>query len=379
MSKKLILVVLIIIIAGGVWYKTKGSKQAAANAQKRPAVLVDTAILERKNIPLQYKTSATIVANESVAVRSRIDSQIVEVKFKDGDYVTKGQTLFVLDDAEIKAQLNEKQSNLARDNAQAENLKQQYNRNQELVKNGFVAAAELEDSKAAYDAQAASVKAAAAALQNLKVQLEYTKITAPISGRTGTINITSGNNVKANDTTPLVTINQVKPIRAQFSLPQSYISQVRESMKNGTISVKIKTDASKDYITGKLEYIDNEIDKQTNNFTAKAIFENADEALWPGMFVNIEVELGEVQNALTLPEVAVQRGQQGDYVYLIKDNTAKKTNIKTKLTSNAIAVIDEAEQNILKEGDVVAVDGILSLNDGAAITLKNAQNTPTQK
>jgi multidrug efflux system membrane fusion protein len=374
MSKKSKFIIVIIILAVIGWYKF-GHKHESQAPNKKLASLVRVADVVRKDMPIEFETIGTVVPTESVVVRSRLDSQITQVNFHDGDFVKKGQLLFVLDNRALNAQLKGQEANLLSNKAQLENLEQQYKRDQELISKDFVSPAELDQSKAAYEAQKAMVKATEAAVQNLKVQLEYTKITAPISGRTGTINVTLGNNVKANDTVALVTINKVQPIRVQFSLPQTYLASVRQALNTAGIDIYIKQDGGKDPLHGKLEYIDNNIDQQTNTFVAKALFDNDEEILWPGMFVNITVRLGTEKQVLTIPEVAIQHGQEENFVFTINNNIAKNITVKSERVQNGTAII----QSGLKEGDKVAVDGIMGLSDGATVKIYDPQDNAQQK
>ncbi len=358
--------VLVITAAAGlaVFIGWKFFYQDKTNAP--PSVLVRVAPAERKDIPLILREVGNVVPYESVAVRARLDSQVLEVKFKDGDAVNKGDLLFVLDDRSLKAQENELQANLRRDVAQLENLRMQYERASALLKKNFESPANLDTAKAAYKAQEAVVNATQAMLDKARVQLDYTQILAPIGGRTGTINFTSGNTVKANDTQPLVVINQIKPIRVKMSLSQNYFDAVRSAMQAGTVDVTALREGSAEASRGTLEYIDNAVDQATGTFVARATFPNEDEGLWPGMFVNITLTLGEEKQALVLPEVAVQHGQAGDYVFVIADGKASKRDIKVARMHEGAAVIAEG----LQEGEQAATDGLMSLKDGAVVSIQ---------
>lgn len=357
--RKLFTPVLLIALAAAGWWWWQNTADKGATGT--PPVIVRTAAAETRDVPLSLENVGTVVTNDSVGVRARLDSQVMEVAFRDGDYVEQGDLLFVLDDRMLKA-------DLARDEAQLANLKRQYERNVQLAAKGFETQANLEDSKAAYEAQ----KAVA---DNIKVQLEYTRITAPISGRTGTINITAGNTVKANDTQPLVTINQVKPIRVQVSLPQRYLGSVREAMAKGPVTVTATREGGGTPSTGTLEYVDNAVDTATGTFAARASFPNEDEALWPGMFVHLRLVLGNEKNAVTVPEVAVQHGQSGDFVFVIAGGKASKRSIKTARMQDGLAVIESG----IAPGEQVAVDGIMSLNDGSAITIQSNGAAPSDE
>ncbi len=340
---------LLLALVGGGWWWWHSS--GSGGATKRPAVIVRVAMVEQRGMPIVLKNVGTVVTNDSVAIRSRLDSQVMDVKFKDGDYVNQGDLLFVLDDRTLKA-------DLAREEAQLANLHQQYERMKQLAAKEYETQANLDAAKAAYEAQRA-------ATDSLRVQLEYTRIAAPISGRTGTINITVGNTVKANDEV-LVVINQIKPILVQVSLPQRYLDNVREAMANGTISVTATHEGSAESSQGALEYIDNSVDAATGTFAARASFPNDNEALWPGMFVNLSLVLGEEKNALAVPEVAIQHSQTGDFVFVIEENKAVKKPVKVARLQDSFGVIESG----LTAGQQVAVDGLMTLTDGSAVTLQ---------
>ena len=207
-----------------------------------------------------------------------------------------------------------------------------------------------------------------ALIQNYQTQLGYTVVKAPIGGRVGTIHITLGNTVKANDTAPLVTINQVAPIYAQASLPQSSFDALRAVMQGGPVKCFAARNGHSEAIEGAVDYIDNAIDQSTGTFVVRAIFENPDEALWPGMLVNLAINVGQGDTYLTIPEVAVQHETAGDFVYVIADMKAQKRRITVTRIQGGSALIDDG----LKENEQVAVDGIMSLKDGAAVAI-----TPT--
>lgn len=339
-----------------------------------PPVLVSTVNATLADVPLEIDQSGNVVAYETVAVRARIDSQIVAVKFKDGQRVEAGDLLFTLDDRTIKARIVEMQANVKRDEAQLENFRLQYERIKTLNEKGFQSAAALDAARANYDAQLALVGASKASLKNTQVQLDYTTITAPISGRTGTINVTEGNTVKANDTTPLVTINRVQPIWVNLSLPQEYFDAVRQGLEQGGVAVAVQARRTgSDVVSeGKVEYIDNAIDPSSGTFAVRAVFPNTDEALWPGMFVNATLKLGVESQVLTLPEAAVQKGQDGYFVFAIEDGKARKQPVEVRRIARGVAVVKEG----ISEGQVVASDGLMSLRDGAPVKMRSESAAP---
>jgi membrane fusion protein, multidrug efflux system len=354
----------ILIIA--VYYIVSSNIAKGKKPNAVPPVAVSVVPVMLKDMKLVLRDVGTVTVDQSVGLRARIDSQIMEVKFKDGDYVRKGDILFILDDRALTAQRDEMKANVARDKAQLENLRLQYQRLQGLAAKGYVSKADLDNARAAYEAQRASVVATEASLENITAQLEYTRITAPISGRTGTISVTVGNTVKANDTGVLVTINQTQPILVQMTLPQAYFDKVRDAMEEGKVAVTASREGNKETSTGTLSYIDNMVNQSSGTFVTRAIFPNEDELLWPGMFVTVAITLGEEKQVPVIPEVAVQHGQSEDYVFVIADNKAHLRPVKVSRLQEGLAVISEG----LKEGEQVATDGMMSLKEGSVVNVK---------
>lgn len=321
------------------------------------------ATVKTVDVPFEISEVGNIIANQTVAVKSRIDSQIISINFKDGDKVEAGQVLIKLDDLALKSQLAQLEANVARDQAQLDNYKKQYERTLKVFQTGFETKQNLDNAQGLYEAQVATVDADKAAVENMAAQFNYTIITAPIAGRTGTISLTLGNEVKANDVTPLVTINQLDPIKAKFSISQKYFDQVQKAMKEGKVEVKVSKPESQETIVGSLEYIENSID-QNNNFAAYAVFANKEEKLWPGMYVNLITVLGTEKNAITTPVTAIQNGpDNSQFVYVIEAGKAKKRTVKVSRVVNDIAVISSG----VHSGEEVITDGILSLREGSDV------------
>jgi len=367
-NKWFYLVVLALALA---WWWLGGS----GSATKAPAgaVSVTAAPVTRHDVPVQVALVGNVVAYETVAVKSRLDSQqIVAVPFHDGDYVKEGQVLFKLDDRAIRADIKQFEAALNKEKATLINDKLQYERMEKLVGNHVVSQMQFDDAKAAYDSQVAQVGVAQANLDNARVQLTYTTITAPISGRTGTINVTRGNNVKANDTQALVTINRISPIRLQFSIPQRYYEQVKTAMAGGNLVVKAQHNESKETAEGTLEYVDNAIDVSNGTFAARAVFSNEDEKLWPGMFVNVTLDLGMEKNALTIPAVAVQGDENNRFVFTVdaQNKKAVKTPVEISQNNGDIVIVTKG----LADANQVIVDGILRVTDGAEVQVSGIGN-----
>lgn len=345
----------------GWWGIGKFSGDSKKDAM--PPIKVSAVAATRNDVPVSVSLSGNVIAYETVAIKSRIDSQIVEVKFHDGDAVAKGQVLFALDDRSLKAQISQLEANLQKEKAQLENTRLQYARAKNLIAGKFIAQAQLDDARSAYNAQLALVNSARASLDNTVIMLSYLTIESPINGRAGTINVTQGNNVKANDTQPLVTINQVSPIRVQFAIPERYYERVKASMEQ-SVPVTVSRQDAAETSQGKLEYIDNTIDPTTGSFIARAIFSNEKEILWPGMFVNVALSLGEEKGKVTIPLVAVQGDDNNHFVFRDVDNKAVKTPVDIS-TSGDTAIVNKG----LSEGEKVLIDGLLRISDGAAIEI----------
>lgn len=366
MNRTTIIVVFGVLLLGGGWLLFSGKGMDKAKNATPPANVV-TAAVEKKDVPLEVKVIGNVVASQTVAVKSRIDSQIMEVRFKDGDEVKKGDVLFVLDPRTLEAQLQQLQSNLARDRALLEDARLKYQRAKDLKAKGYETTANMDTAKANLEALQAGVAVDAAAIESAKVQLGYTTITAPIDGRAGTINLTIGNTVKANDAQPLVTINEIKPIRVQLAVPQNVLNPLRKAMAQDTApDVLAYISNEKEPVRGKLTYIDNQIDAASGTFVARAAFENAEERLWPGMFVNLTVTLGVEKDTLLVPETAIQHGQNGDYLFVIANGKAVKTAVTVLRVQDGQAVIDAKVQ----AGNNVVTDGALALKDGDEVSVR---------
>jgi membrane fusion protein, multidrug efflux system len=365
-----------VLVLAGAWWWVNSDKDGSS-AGNPNAVRVTVASVERQDVPHVVGLVGTVVAYETVAIKSRLDSQVTNVLFHDGDYVKEGQVLFELDDRALKAQIKELEASVEKEKAQLINARLQYERAQKLVKTNTVAQAQLDASRAVFEAQLAQVNSAQASLDSVSVLLSYTTITAPISGRAGTINVTRGNNVKANDTQPLVTINQISPIRAQFSIPQRYYDQVKAVMAQGSMPVRARRNESKEEpAQGTLEYLDNTIDVSSGTFSARAVFTNQDEKLWPGMFVNVTLQLGVEKAALTVPAVAVQ-GDEGNHFVFVADVEKKKAvraPVEVAQNNGAVAILSKG----LEEGQQVIVDGLLRVTDGGPIDIANPTDKPAE-
>ncbi len=324
-----------------------------------PAVPVTVAAVARQPMPVRLDTIGTVQTIANVSVKSRIDGVITDVLIQDGQYVKAGDVMFKLDDRAAKAQLEQYQ-------AQRDNAKADVARYKPLVGKEFI-------SRQQYDTAVANQDMLQAQVDNFAAQLSYDTITAPIDGRVGTITIKTGNSIKANDV-PLVTINQVTPIYVGFTLPQSELPGIREAMHNGDVAVTaIASGDSGAPVAGKIAFFDNTIDTNSGTIAVKAVFDNAQERLWPGEFVNVSVTERTDPDAITVPQAAVLIGQNTTYVYVIKDDsTAEMRPVKVARTVDGISVITDG----LSPGERVATDGQLRLTTGSRVDVRSSSDKP---
>ena len=336
----------------------------------RPPVLVKVATAERRDVPFVVRAPGLVMASETVEVHSRVDSQVMEVHFREGDMVKAGQLLFTLDDRTVNADLRRQQATLATMQAELENAKRQFDRARKLAAEGFQSTAELDKARADYESSEARALATKAEIERLQVTLGYTKITAAIDGRAGAITATVGNTIRANNSeTPLVVINRVSPIRVQIGLPQQALAPLREQMARGDVSVRVIRDGVELADRGRIEFVDNTINRTTATFESRAQFANKDEALWPGMIVEILLRLGEDTGVIAVPETAVQHTPSGDFVFLVVDSKAARRTVKVRRYGEGLAIVTEG----LTGGEVVVTDGVLSLSEGSPVEIPAAK------
>ena len=331
-------------------------------------VPVTVAPVINKAMPIEISVIGTAEPFSNVAIRSQITGQLEKVNFTEGDDVQQGQVLFTLDRRPLELALREAQANLERDMARAENAALMTKRYEDLAKRGIAPREQLDTSRADMNALNATVSADKAAVENATVQLDYATIKAPISGRTGALMVHEGNLVRANDQTPLVTINQIMPISVSFAIPEARLAELKRYLSGGTLDVKATPpNDNGPGARGKIAFVDNAVDEQTGTIRVKGTFPNTDRRLWPGQFVNVVVTLTTDPKAIVVPSVAVQTGQQGTFVFVVKpDQTVDMRSVRVERTSAAETVIAEGVQ----PGDTVVTDGHLRLVPGSRISVK---------
>ena len=344
---------------------------ACTGAKQKPAdekVPVTVARVEQKSVPMQIRAIGSVQPVSTVAVRCLVGGQLTRVWFREGDDVRRGQMLFTIDPRPYEAALQQSQANLARDVANQKNAESEAARYASLVQKDYVTKEDYERMTAGAEAAKATVAADKAAVENARLQLAYCNIAAPIDGRTGSLMVHAGNVVQANATNPLVIINQVTPVYVQFSIPESQLDQVRARGGLGVPVAAAPQSGGNPIATGKLTFIDNAVDMTTGTITLKALFPNQNRALWPGSFVTVAMTLQERPNAVVVPSQAVQTGQRGQYVYVVKqDNSVEMRPVKVEESVNQQAIIDSG----VTPGETVVTDGQLRLTPKSHVDVKN--------
>jgi len=323
----------------------------------------------RKPMPLEVQAIGTGEANSNVAVRAQVTGELTSINFKEGDDVQAGQVLFTLDKRPLEAALAQAEANLARDQAQAANAAAQAQRYADLVTRGIATREQADTQAASSAALNATVGADRAAVENARVQVQYATISAPISGRTGALMVHPGNLVRANDTAPLVIINQMAPIYVTFSVPEAQLPDLKRYVGAGSVRVRVRPPSDTSDVTGgRITFIDNAVDQNTGTIKVKASFENRDRRLWPGQFLNVTMTLRVDDNALVVPTPAVQAGPQGTYVFVVKqDQSAELRSVDVSRTLGDETIISKG----VEAGDTVVTDGHLRLVPGSRVQIKD--------
>ena len=346
-------------------------KAAKGKADKGlPAAPVVVAEVTQQSVPLRIQAIGNVEPYATVAVKSRIDGQIVDAPFRDGQDVVKDQPLFQIDPRPLQAALKQAEANLARDKAQLERARAQEVRYKDLLAKKFVSQDAYAQFLTNVETAEAIVQADEAAVETARLQLEYTTIRAPISGRAGRIMIQLGNMVKANDTAPLVVINQVTPIYLNFAVPEQSLGAIRAAMAKHTLKVEASlTDSTgTTAANGELAFIDNAIDATTGTVRLRARFPNQDRLLWPGQFATASLTLGVQQNVTVVPSQAVQTGPKGQFVFVVKaDLTAEQRAVVVARVEGAQTIIAQG----LAPGEKVVTLGQVRLSPGIKVNPKS--------
>jgi multidrug efflux system membrane fusion protein len=340
------------------------SKSADKKAGPPPAPVTVTTV-ERATVPVSITAIGNVEPIQTVAIKSRIDGEIVAVHVRDGQDVAKGQLLLELDDRYLQAQLKQLEAAEARDRALLANAQSLEERYKDLLAKGFISQEAYTQAKTSRDAAEATVAASHAAVETARVQLSYTKVRSPISGRTGKVILPVGNNVKANDAAALVVINQLAPIQVGFAVPDRYLNDIRTFSAKGALPVRATPQGAQGVeAVGRLTFIDNAVDPQTGTIRLGATFANTDRQLWPGQFVAAKMTLQEQPNVVVVPSLAIQNGPKGQYVYVVKaDSTVELREVVVERTEGEQAVVAKG----LEAGETVVTTGQLRVVPGGKV------------
>jgi membrane fusion protein, multidrug efflux system len=376
-------ILLLAILALGVfWYfrggkgtEAEGPANAAGQAGGRgglqgagfPGLVVPVVVAtaQRGELPVYFNGLGTVTAFNTVTVRSRVDGQIVKINFAEGQMVHQGDSLVEIDPRPYQVLLEQAEGQLAKDQAQLKDVQIDYGRYQLLYKEGVIPKQQVDTQQAQVGQFEGAIRADQAAIDNARLQLAYSQITAPISGRVGLRLVDIGNIVHASDTNGLVVITQLQPIAVIFSLPQDQLSQVMGKLHGKQLPVEAyDRDDSTKIASGKLLTIDNQIDTTTGTYKLKAVFDNDKDILFPNQFVNMHLLVDTKRDVTIVPSPAIQRGPQGTYVYLVqKDDTVKIQPVTVALSSGNSAGITAG----LQSGDLVVTDGQDKLQEGSKV------------
>jgi membrane fusion protein, multidrug efflux system len=352
----------------GYW-PFNGAVAQAPNQKSGPrAVPVEVAKATKKRVPVRIELLGTVTPMASVAVKTRIDSEIAEVHFRDGATVTQGELLFTLDSRAIEAQIRQAEGQLARDRAQLEGALRDVRRFSELVEKGATPITNLDNAKTQAGIYTAATKADEGVIENLKVQLSYTSIRAPITGRISMAAVKVGNFARQADLNPLATIIQSAPVYVTFALPQRSLPDLRQAMTNETAMIESVVPGDQRRAQGHVTMIENTVDAVTGTVPVRATMPNTDELLWPGTLVSVLLTLRE-EDAVTVPSPAVQVSQTGSFVFVVKNNAATVQPVKVARILGEETVLESG----LEGGETVVTEGHLLLTSGARVNVRTAK------
>jgi multidrug efflux system membrane fusion protein len=344
-----------------------GARTSGKGVKAAPAAPVMAATVVRADMPLILAAPGTVEPLANVAVKPRVDGQIVEVAFKEGDLVNQDDVLFRLDDRMVKAQIAQAAANIAKDQASLRDAEATLQRREALIDKKIVTEASLDQARFAVEGLKASIAAGQALLESQKTQLDYLTIRAPITGRTGSLLAKLGATVRAQDSAALVTINQTKPILVSFALPQKDLAALRRALAAQSKAKITIPGAEPDIVAGTLGFVDNQVDKQTGAITGKVVAENAGELLWPGQSVEVAVTVEIRPGMLAVPAIAILPAQQGMITWVIgKDNKVATRVVVVDRIVNQIAYLSSG----LEPGERVVTDGQVRLAPGTQVTIE---------
>ncbi len=375
MVRRLALVLLLAAVGGALYAFDpfgggSGSRQLAAEVAppRQPVIVAEVAV---KPMPVAFSTIGRVQTIKSVAIRSRINGVIATVSVRDGEDVKVGDALFRLDDREARAQLRQAEATLARSQVELDDARRDLKRITALVEKNVSARQQLDQQQAVVDGLKAQVRESEAAIERVRIQLSYAVIEAPIAGRVGTVNVTLGASIDANAATPLITINQLRPVYVGFAVPQRYLAELQDALAAGPLTVSASVPGSDSAAQQAIvTFIENAIDAATNMLPVRATFENAETRLWPAQFVTVVLTLRTEPEAIVVPAEAVQNDQEGSFVFVVSgESKAETRRVTLKRTVGDEAVVEGA----LQPGERVVTRGQLRLQAGTPVDVKEPQ------
>jgi multidrug efflux system membrane fusion protein len=373
MRRRSVLMGLLVVGAAVIYLVIQGgllpSRPQTRARDAAPPIPVTASTARRIDFPVFLEGIGSVQAFNSVLVKSRVDGQIVKINFSEGAEVKAGDVLLQIDSAPLEAALAQARANKLKDEAQLNNARLDFGRASQLAASGSGSRQNLDTTRALVAQLEAAVQADQAMIDMAQTQLNYTQIRSPIDGRTGTRLVDLGNMVRATDSGGIVIVNQLRPIFVTFALPGDSLPQIR-AKRDGKIKVSVQDASGKDLATGDLAVIDNQINQATGTINYKAVFDNEDEALWPGQFVNVRVEVDIRRNVIAVPASAVQQGPDGSYCFVVgqDDRKVQKRALKVAIASKETAVVDAG----VEPGELVVTDGQYRIQADSIVEVRSS-------
>jgi RND family efflux transporter MFP subunit len=372
MKKRIwLLGLLAVLVVAGIAAAKRGSWNGAVAQAPRPAargVPVEVVVAAKKIIPVQVEVLGSVTPIASVAVKARVDSEIVGVHFRDGAMVKQGELLFTLDSRTLEAQARQVEGLLASASANLEQAERDVGRYTELLAKGATTLVTLQNARTQVNIWRAAVESNTAQLENLKIQIGYCSIRAPISGRASMAVVKIGNQVRQTDAAPLATLIQTAPIYVTFNLPQIYLPDLRQALSNESASIDAAVPGDQRRAAGQVTMVENSVDVPTGTVPVRATMPNKDELLWPGTLVTVHLTFRE-ENAVVVPSEAVQVSQSGTFVFVVKDGAAMVQPVSVARVWGTNSVIQKG----LGGGETVVVNGQLLLSNGSKVETREAK------
>ena len=375
---------LVLLVLGGagtwLWYRNAAAPQAAGPGRAAgrggagAPVPVAVAPARRQDVPIMLDALGTVQAYNTITVRAQVDGQLIEIAFQEGQEVKRGDVLARIDPRPYQAALDQAVAKKAQDEALLANARLDLERYAQLARTQGVSRQQQDTQRAQVAQYEAQVNADQAAIEAAQTQFSYTTIHSPIAGRVGLRLVDQGNLVRASDATGIVTVAQLRPIAVVFTLPQQALPQVRQAMQRGEVAVQATAPGAEGAVAGTLLTIDNQVDQATGTIRLKAAFANEDSRLWPGAFVNVRLQVDTVTGATTVPLVAVQRGPDGPYAFVLDQDgaTVAQRGVELGPVTQTVAVV----RGGLDPGDRVVTSGALRLSDGARVSVAEGNGPP---